>query len=462
MVLELALAVKGLKENGNITSDSYSKSTIINDHLTSIFINDNSNLPDLGISPYPHLPHITVSRPGVFKLLSTLNPNKASGPDDLSAKLISTLANELTPAITSLFQQSFDSGIFPTKFKEANITPIHKKGPKSNKENYRPISLTNILSKSFEHIFASNLMKHLEHNNILTDFQHGFRKSRSTVSQLLTTCHDLAIGLNQNTQTDGILLDFSKAFDRVSHKRLLHKLNFYGVRDRNLEWAKSFLSDRLQRVVIDGVPSSYSNVISGVPQGTVLGPIFFLCFINDLPDPLSSNIRLFADDAFLYRQIHSIADHKILQHDLDLLSKWSSDWLLDFNSSKCFVLSTTLKTKPSNFSYKLNNVILDNVKNHPYLGVILDNKLTFTPHINHTAAKATKSLNFLSRNISHCPPSIKNAAYNIYMSAPNWSMPHLFGHHLPKLTKPNLKKFNIELAASLLKITIGEKAHQLT
>ncbi len=214
---------------------------------------------------------------------------------------------------------------------------------------------------------------------------------------------------------DGILLDFTKAFDRVSHSHLLHKLSHYGIRQNYLAWAKSFLSNRTQRVIIDGKFSNFSPVLSGVPQGTVLGPAFFLCYINDLPDHVSSKIRLFADDAFLYREIKTNADHHALQSDLTALAKWADDWLMEFNSSKCFVLTTTLKTKPSPFNYNLSGKPLERVKSHPYLGVTLDSKHSWIPHLNHTAAKATRSLNYISRNLHNCSPHIKEFAYNLYV-----------------------------------------------
>ena len=249
------------------------------------------------------MPNIVVTAQGVLKLLLELNSRKATGPDKIPAILLKTVATEITPVIVSFFQQSLNTGTFPDELKKANVTPIPKKGSKSDVKNYRPISLTSILSKCLEHIVVSNFMDHLESNNILTPYQHGFRKHRSTVTQLLLTCNDFATSLDNHSQVDGILLDFSKAFDKVSHKHLFYKLSFYGLRGNYLNWVKSYLQNRTQCTLIDGQTSNESLVSSGVPQGTVLGPLFFLCFINDLPDVVASQIRLFADDALLYRQI---------------------------------------------------------------------------------------------------------------------------------------------------------------
>ena len=406
------------KHMGKVITDSKTKANLMNDYFTSIFTeNEDTNIPNKGPSPHPTMPKFEITHNGVYKLISNLKTKKATGPDNIPAILLKNVVAEITPVIVSLFRQSLDSGILPNEFKKANVTPIHKKGsgPKSIVKNYRPISLTSILSKCLEHILASQFMNHLERNNILTSKQHGFRKRRSTVTQLLLTCNDFADSLNKRSQVDGILLDFSKAFDKVSHKHLLYKLKFYGLRGNYLNWAESFLSNRTQKTLIDGQTSTQSNVKSGVPQGTVLGPLFFLCFINDLPEVVSSQIRLFADDALIYRQIDSPADYDVLQTDLNSLSKWSRDWCMEFNSGKCFVLTTTLKTKPLKFTYKMSGKNLESVKSHPYLGVTLDSKLSWTPHLNSVTAKATRSLNFLSRNFHNCPPHIKETAYNIYV-----------------------------------------------
>ena len=221
--------------------------------------------------------------------------------------------------------------------------------------------------------------------------------------------------MNSRSQMDAILMDFSKAFDKVPHKHLIYKLQFYGLQGYYLSWASSFLQNRTQRTVIDGEISRESKVISGVPQGTVLGPIFFLCYINDLPDSVLSSIRLFAYDALLYRRIESKTDQKLLQTDLDSLVKWSKDWGMHFNSQKCHALTVTLKTRPIKFAYNLSGQNLESVKSHPYLGVILDSKLSWTPHINSVVAKASRSLNFLCRNLHNCPPHVKETAYNVYV-----------------------------------------------
>ena len=190
-----------------------------------------------------------------------------------------------------------------------------------------------------EHIVYSHVMSHLEHHNILTDIKFGSHQRRSAdLQQLLVTVHDLALGLNKGSQTDAILLDFSKAFDRVSHRLLLIKLQHYGINGQVFDWIASFLRDRTQRVVCDGCTSGPAKVLSDVPHGSVIGPLLFLIFINDLPLFLNSTRHLFADDCLLYRKIDCISDANILQQDLFLLEKWADTWLMQFNSSKCVAL----------------------------------------------------------------------------------------------------------------------------
>ena len=181
-------------------------------------------------------------------------------------------------------------------------------------------------------------------------------------------------------------------FDCVPHQRLLHKLHYYGISGPMLYWVKSFLSNRTQHVSINGSHSALANVTSGVPQGSVLGPVLFLLYINDITNQIQSNIRLFADDSIVYREIRSPADHHILQTDIQKLTDWSNKWQINFNTSKCHLLTITHKPKPSEFTYTIANQPISRVNSHPYLGVTIDAKLSWTKHIHSTASKSAKTL----------------------------------------------------------------------
>ena len=296
------------------------------DQFSSVFTQeDMSELPDLGPSTTPSVPPIKVNIKGIQKLLKDIKPHKATGPDNIPGRLLKETADELSPGLAHLFQISVDNGKIPLDWKAALVTPVFKKGNRSTPSNYRPISLTPIVCKVLEHVIHTSVISHLERNGILTDCQHGFRKRRSCETQLILTIDDLAKGLNDKQQIDTVLLDFSKAFDRVPHQRLLLKLNHYGVRGNILSWTEDFLSVRTQEVVIEGSKSSPSPVTSGVPQGTVLGPLLFLAYINDMPECVQSQIKLFADDSLLYR-IQDSTDSQQLQDDLDKLQEWEQKW----------------------------------------------------------------------------------------------------------------------------------------
>ena len=205
--------------------------------------------------------------------------------------------------------------------------------------------------------------------NLLYDLQHGFRSKRSCETQLVTLIEDLMWNSIAGNQTDLVLLDFSKAFDKVSHQKLLLKLHRYGIRGPTLKWIQAFLSDRTQTVVIDNEKSATLPVTSGVPQGSVLGPILFLIYINDLPDKTRSKVRLFADDTAIYLAVSNLEDAQILQQDLDHLHLWELDWDMEFNPSKCVVIHITRSRTPVPSQYLLHGQVLESVAGSKYLGV---------------------------------------------------------------------------------------------
>ena len=208
-----------------------------------------------------------------------------------------------------------------------------------------------------------------------------------------------------------VILDFSKAFDTVPHKKLLHKLEHYGVDGALNNWIKNFLIDRKQRVLVDGEFSDYGKVLSGVPQGTVLGPLLFLCHINDLPTSVKSQVRLFADDCLLYRKIESQSDQQVLQNDLVELEKWASTWGMRFNATKCYVMSIHRSQQPLTKYYSLDNHILQQVNENPYLGLTFSKDLQWSPHINKICSKANSTLGFIRRNLRKCNEAFKETAY---------------------------------------------------
>ena len=256
-------------------------------------------------------------------------------------------------------------------------------------------------------------MSHFDQCNILTDKQHGFRRKRSCETQLVTTIQKIAQNLTSKGQVDIIFLDFAKAFDKVPHRRLLHKLKLYGVDGTTLAWISSFLSSRKQLVLLDGVKSSEKEVLSGVPQGTVLGSLLFLSFINDLQDvTTSSDARLFADDCLLYRHVNSQNDSDLLQQDLSALEKWEEEWQMSFHPQKCTVIRIATNQRhviPT--QYTLHGHTLEVVDSAKYLGVTISEDLQWSKHIDNTVSKANRTMGFIRRNLRDCTKPVKAAAY---------------------------------------------------
>ena len=266
-----------------------------------------------------------------------------------------------------------------------------------------------------EHIIYSNIFSHLNEHGILCDEQHGFHQKRSCETQLITAINDFAIALNNSEQVDAIFLDLSKAFDTVPHKRLCNKLSFYGIRGALLRWIESFLTNRTQQVIINDKSSDPLPVLSGVPQGSVLGPLLFICYINDMPNNISSTIRLYADDALLYRSIHNEKDVYALQNDLNLLTSWAAEWQMTFNPKKTEFLRITNKINPLESQYYLLNTPIPTVSHAKYLGVIIDKNLNWKQHVNMVTSKANSTRGFLQRNLAKCPTHVKRLSNTTFV-----------------------------------------------
>jgi hypothetical protein len=336
-----------LKKDGVLITDAKGKANIMNDQYASVFTKeDTASVPNLGPCPNKKIQPLEISPKGVELLLSGLNPSKAAGPDSLHPRFLKEVSKELTPLLARLFQKSLEEGSVPVQWRTANVTPIFKKGERYVPANYRPVSLTAVICKTLEHIIARHIMYHLESEGLLADSQHGFRANRSCETQILNFTSEMTEGIAKGKQYDANVMDFSKAFDRVPHRRLLRKAEYCGIQGPILHWVSSFLSDRKQRVLIDGAHSDVRDVISGVPQGTVLGPVLFLIFINDLPGHISSSCKLFADDLVVYREIKDSQDAELLQKDMDSLAQWETKWGMKFNLDKCESISLTRKRHP--------------------------------------------------------------------------------------------------------------------
>jgi len=266
---------------------------------------------------------------------SKLKPAKSPGPDNIHPMFLRETAYNIALPLTLIFRKSLDEGVLPEEWKCANITPIHKKGLRSEAENYRPISLTSAVCKVLETIVKKQMTTYLDSEGIITNHQHGFVRGRSCLTNLLHVIEDWTSNLDKEYGVDVIYLDYKKAFDTVPHKRLVNKLEHLGFAGGLLNWLKAFLTNRTMRVVVNGCFSAWAVVLSGVPQGSVLGPLLFLLFVNELPDWIKNNICMFADDTKIWTRLTNPTDAESLQKDIDLLSTWSARWQLKFNPEKC-------------------------------------------------------------------------------------------------------------------------------
>ena len=275
--------------------------------------------PDLPISQkcspstcsQSNLEFIFISSEVVSALLSSLKTDKATGPDGISARLLTECANEIAPSLTALFNKSLSLGKVPQEWKEANVVPVPKRGDLRELTNYRPISLLSLISKTLEQVVNMHVSDFVRPP--LKKSQHGFYRKRSRTTQLLSVFHDVGKPLDCDNEADMIYLDFSKAIDSVPHRKLVLKLEQHGISGSLLNWIRDYLSNRRQCVVVNGVASSYLNFTSGVPQGSILGPLLFLIYVNDLSDAANHSIvPMFADDSKCYREITKLQDRKLL------------------------------------------------------------------------------------------------------------------------------------------------------
>ena len=273
-----------MSDTGIIKVDSLGKAETLNAQFQQVFTQEDlSSIPNAASCGTAGMGPIIFYVEGIKKLFQNLDCKKANGPDNIPTRLIKDTAPEIAEVVCFLFNQSYTLSKLPADWCKANVVPIFKKGAKQDPNNYRPVSLTVALCKVMEHVIYRSIVQHFEHNNILYSKQHGFRKNHSCETQLLLTIEDLAKNLDEGCEVDLQIFNFSKAFDKVPHQRLLSKLNYYGIHGKTLTWINSWLTERsFQRVVVDGEGSSLVRVISGVPQGTVLGPLIFLLFINDI------------------------------------------------------------------------------------------------------------------------------------------------------------------------------------
>ena len=337
----------------------------------------------------------------VLFLITSLDSSKANGPDGISAQMLKGTALSIAPSLAKLFNISISQGHFPACWKTSSVVPIPKSASYSEATNYRPISLLSIVSKMLERHFHQYITNHLNECHPLSNKQWGFQSGKSTITALLSVTHDWFQALEAGQEVCSIFFDLRKAFDSVPHRPLVDKLASLGLDAHTLSWITSYLTNRKQHVVVGGESSQDIPVLSGVPQGSVLGPLLFLLYIDDVSDILlsdGSTLNLYADDMLLYKPVKSIEDFGHLQLDIDRISDWVSCNKLTLNPTKCKAMIISRKrnaVEPPQLV--LNGAPLEQVETFKYLGVLLSPNLSWSAHIDSICTKARKLTGLLYR-----------------------------------------------------------------
>jgi Reverse transcriptase (RNA-dependent DNA polymerase)/Endonuclease-reverse transcriptase len=419
------------RADGSITNDPREKANLLNNYFASVFTVDDGSCSTLPcrVGSGERLSSVLFTVSKVLRKLRSLKPCTAPGPDGIQATLLKHASESLALPLAVLYQSLFNSSVVPKEWKIAMVTPIFKKGKSVDVANYRPISLTSLCCKIMESVIKDDILAYLHSKNLISRHQHGFLSRRSTGTQLIDCFNDWTLNIENKQSLDVIYIDFAKAFDSVVHRKLLCKLVSYGIHGNLLSWIENFLSDRYQYICIDGFYSSTVKVISGVPQGSVLGPILFIIFINDVCDTIVGNTtcKLYADDIKLYASVDFNGISHDLQASLSNLILWSNVWQLKVNINKCNVFRIGRNCVYSDYAF--NSDVLSRVDHAVDLGITVSKNLRFSEYINECISKAfSRSFlifkGFSSRNsellvkafTTYVRPLLE---YNTYIWSPN-------------------------------------------
>ena len=391
--------------SGDLVSDPIDVANVLQSHFSSVYSDPNSTEVKCPQLDEPIITYeitdemLLVSHSDIAKAIAEIKPSSSAGPDGIPAILLKNISQSVVEPLALMCNASIQQGIVPNYYKTSYVCPIHKKGDQISPGNYRPISLTSHIIKVFERVVRGKIVQFLEANQIISKNQHGFRSGKSTLTQLLVHLDDILSGLCENKDTDSIYLDYAKAFDKVDHNLLIEKMKMYKFNGKIIRWVDSFLRDRQQVVIVEGENSHPSPVISGVPQGTVLGPVLFLIFINDIEKLMgSSTMRFFADDTRISHLVDCSTDHDALQHDLDKVLIWSreNNMLLHEDKFELVIHKSHTRTEDpilpfSNLyhSYEISKSRTLYPSTHLRdLGVQLESDLSWSRHINSIVKKS--------------------------------------------------------------------------
>ena len=348
-----------------------------------------------------------------MKILEGLNINKASGYDNISNRILKQTSKAIAKPLSELFNKSFSSGTYPDIWKRANVPPVFKQSDKQSKTNYRPISLLPNIGKVQERVAFKHMYKFCLEHSLLTWRNSGYKPLDSSINQMILISHRIYAALEKGHDVCFVSLDASAAFDRVWHAGLIYKLKCKGICGKLLEWIESYLSNRYQRVVIKGQFSEWIKILAGVPQGSILGPLLFLIYIDDIIKDIECNMFLFADDTSILEVITDpVTSFEKINRDLSRLHVWSNQWLVKFNPTKTKYIIFSKKLQTLNYTdLYINNEKLQKVRQHKQLGIIFNDRMTWEHHINENCKKAMNRLTALKRIGSKIPRKSKFTIY---------------------------------------------------
>ena len=420
-------------QHGNITIKDEDNANILNTYFESVFtseddtsellLNESSEIlwGEKSPEPFPYKPKpinsplcgTKITQDMIIEELNKLDANKTNTKDCISPKILKEVGLHLLEPLEQIFNLSLTSGKVPCLWKKATITALYKGEDRHDAQNYRPVSITSQLCRLMERMLKKQIVQHLEDNNLITDEQHGFMSGRSCLSNLLLNLEIITDCYDQGIPIDQVFLDLQKAFDKVPHQRLLYKVRKMGIEGTLYNWIVSFLESRYQRVAVNQAYSRWADVKSGIPQGSVLGPLLFIIYINDMPNGISSFCSIFADDTKISGKVDTINGALKLQSDLKTLEEWTNIWKLKFNAVKCKVMH--FGAKNSHYNYEMDGHVLKKVETEKDLGAIMSFDLKVEPNITHHIAKANTMIGLIKRTFTFIDKDMFLVLYKAYV-----------------------------------------------
>ena len=406
-----------INEQGDTVVEEEEIAEELNSYFASVFTREDlADIPEpTPMNSRTKLRGTWISTEKVKRKIRELKTHGAAGPDGIRPQLLQQCVDELSPVLAMIGRKSLDTGNVPEEWRKANVVPIFKKGSKSSPANYRPVSLTCVSCKIIESIIKDDLVAHLRANKLITPSQHGFTKNRSCATNLLEFMEEITREVDRGECVDVVYLDFAKAFDKVPTVRLLKKLKAHGVEGKVAAWLKAWLTDRAQRVNVRGKFSSWRQVLSGVPQGSVLGPVLFSIFINDLDNTVTVRqiIKKFTDDTKVAQVVRGAEDAAELQLSLNRLYEWARTWGMVFNVAKCHIMH--LGTHNPGHVYHMDGTRLEVTESERDIGVLVSSNMKPSQQCRKAAQTASTVLAQITRAFHYRDKHVFKNLYQQYV-----------------------------------------------